>query len=290
MRNCCAEVRHCRLLLLDRLELVIGSRRLDVPVHADRLLALLAISGRPVSRDVAARTLWPEMPESRASAKLRSVLWRTADCRDHVIELAKGMLTLAKGVWVDFYESTYAAERLVDPSTVMERTELTAAMHVNLSSDLLPQLTEEDWLTPDQERFRQLRLHALEALCERLTAVGWHGAAVDAGLRAVCADPLRESAHYSLIRAYLAEGNRSSALQQFASCRKTLAAELRLEPSPELRRLVMAGVSAPASVRATGSDPCLPGVASLSGYASGNGLAGPAAAMARNRSPAAPSA
>ena len=58
----------------------------------------------------------------------------------------------------------------------------------------------DDWVLVQRDRFRQLRLHALEALCERLTASGRYGEAIDAGLAAVCAEPLRESSHRVLIR------------------------------------------------------------------------------------------
>src|SRR5215467_5076221 len=106
--------RPCRLHLLDRLELTIGSHRPALPAHADRLLALLAVRGKPITRATLAHTLWPEVPDSQASAKLRSVLWRTADYRPHIIELANGTLTLAGCVWVDYHESTQVAERLMD--------------------------------------------------------------------------------------------------------------------------------------------------------------------------------
>jgi DNA-binding SARP family transcriptional activator len=242
------EVPPCRLHLLDRLELTIGSCRPAVPAHADRLLALLAVRGKPITRATAAQILWPEVPDSQASAKLRSVLWRTADYRQHVIEFTNGTLSLAESVWVDYHESTHVAERLVDRSATMDRGELAKAMRADLCSDLLPQSTEEEWLAPDQRRFRQLRLHALEALCERLIDVDWYGAAINVGLCAVSADPLRESAHYSLIRAYLAEGNRPDALQQFDCYRQMLNDELNLQPSPKLRELVIAAID-PSAMR-----------------------------------------
>ena len=47
----------------------------------------------------------------------------------------------------------------------------------------------------ERERFRQLRLHALERLCEDLTAAGSYAAAAEAGFAAIASEPLRESAH-----------------------------------------------------------------------------------------------
>jgi DNA-binding SARP family transcriptional activator len=69
----------------------------------------------------------------------------------------------------------------------------------------------------ERERFRQLRLHALEALCRRLTGDGLHAEAVDAGIAAIAAEPLRESAHRALMSAHVAEGNRGEAMRQTSS-------------------------------------------------------------------------
>jgi DNA-binding SARP family transcriptional activator len=96
----------------------------------------------------------------------------------------------------------------------------------------------EDWVLIERERFRQLRLHALEAICERLVALGRFGEAVEAGLAAVAGEPLRESAHRALIQAYLAEGNPWEGVRQFRSYAQLLREELGAETSPMMRDLV----------------------------------------------------
>lgn len=99
--------------------------------------------------------------------------------------------------------------------------------------------------------FRQLRLHALEAPCARLTAAGRFTDALDAGLLVVLAEPLRESAHCRVIETHLVEGNAAEAHRQYLLCRQLRQQQLGVEPSAAMRRLV-AGVrpwscSAPAS-------------------------------------------
>jgi DNA-binding SARP family transcriptional activator len=106
------------------------------------------------------------------------------------------------------------------------------------AGELLPDWYD-DWVMIERERLRQLRLHALEIVCRRLAAVRLFGPAVDAGLAAVLDEPLRESAQRALIEAHLAEGNRSEAIRQYNSYRERLYTELRLEPSPGLRRLAL---------------------------------------------------
>jgi DNA-binding SARP family transcriptional activator len=90
----------------------------------------------------------------------------------------------------------------------------------------------------ERERFRQLRLHALERLCDRLTAQGRFAEATEAGLAAVAGEPLRESAHRALIRAYLAEGNPGEAVGQYERLRALLRDELGVSPSPLVDRML----------------------------------------------------
>ncbi|HSL67563.1 MAG TPA: bacterial transcriptional activator domain-containing protein, partial [Actinomycetota bacterium] len=85
---------------------------------------------------------------------------------------------------------------------------------------------------------RQLRLHALERLCEQLAAAGRFGVAVEAGLQAIAGDPLRESAHRALIKAHLAEGNVADATRQFRIYRRLARDELGVEPSSQAKDLV----------------------------------------------------
>jgi len=84
------------------------------------------------------------------------------------------------------------SRRLIDHSKDSDENDLGDHARAELSSELLP-ACYDDWVLAERERFRQLRLHALEALCERLTASRRYGEAIDAGLAAVCAESLRES-------------------------------------------------------------------------------------------------
>jgi SARP family transcriptional regulator, regulator of embCAB operon len=106
-----------------------------------------------------------------------------------------------------------------------------------LSADLLPDWYE-DWALIEAEDWRQLRLHALDALTERLIAQGRYADATSAALAAVKAEPLRETSHAALIRVHLAEGNRAEALAAFERYRALLQAELGVAPSTRLQALI----------------------------------------------------
>jgi len=84
----------------------------------------------------------------------------------------------------------------------------------------------------------QLRLHALDALAERLTAAGRYSDATSAALAAVRAEPLRETAHAALINVYIAEGNRAEALAAYERYCALLQSQMALRPTPRMEALV----------------------------------------------------
>jgi hypothetical protein len=85
---------------------------------------------------------------------------------------------------------------------------------VLLGTDVLPG-EPVAWLAVERERFRQLRLNALEELSGRLVAAGRHAEAVVAAQEAVRAAPSRESARRALIEAHLAHGGIAEAVAQY---------------------------------------------------------------------------
>lgn len=209
-----------------------ADQAIRLPFGAQRLLALLAIHDRPLHRGFVAGVLWPDATEKHAAASLRSALWRLSqpsDGRETVIASPQ-TLALASTVRVDLREALAAANAL------LEGTAGTADVSM-FTGDVLSDWYE-DWVMVARERFRQLRLHALELLCLRLSSEGRGAAAVEAGLAAVAGEPLRESAHRALIQAHLAEGNVVEAIRQHGRFRELLRAELGVEPSPLMEALM----------------------------------------------------
>jgi SARP family transcriptional regulator, regulator of embCAB operon len=144
---------------------------------------------------------------------------------------------LSDQVTVDLWDSRELAHRLLAPEGSMPAAEPGAEAIPALSEELLPDWYDE-WVLLEAEDWRQLRLHALEALAERLTARQQYGDAAAAAIAAVRAEPLRESPRAALIRVHIAEGNPSEALREFARYGELLKLELGVEPTERLRALV----------------------------------------------------
>lgn len=206
----------------------------DLPRGVQRLVACLSLCGRP-ARTAIAGQLWPEVPEENAHRSLRSALWRLHKVAPGLVEVSGGALCLAAGVRVDVRELTEWAQRMLDPRSAVDDDG--GAPVVGLRGELLPGWYD-DWVLLERERVRQLRMHALEALAEKLAAAGRYGEAVQAAYAAVVAEPLRESAHRAVVRVHLVEGNVAEAVRAYDSFRTMLAEELGVAPSSQMDRLV----------------------------------------------------
>jgi len=220
-----------RLQLHDNFELRSDDRELQLPLGTQRLVAFLALHPGMLTRSFVAGSLWLDVPEERAAANLRSALWRARPSRLSVVVATRTHVSLDAAVWVDHHHAVEAAHRVLESNEV-EDDDLRLRV-----GELLPDWYDE-WVTVERERFRLLRLHALEVACERLAARGRFGEAVEAGMTAVAAEPLRESAHRALVRVHLAAGNWWEAIHQYESYKGLLEQQLDLPPSDEMEALI----------------------------------------------------
>jgi DNA-binding SARP family transcriptional activator len=228
------------LSLLGSFELRIGGVRASVALTCQRLLALLAVVGRPVRKAYVAGTLWPDKSDARAAANLRSTIWRLG-AGEIAIEAPISAMALHPDVKVDLTRVMRRARRLIkalDDESAADR--LLVDSHLFLENDLLPDWYE-DWLVIERERLRQLRLHALEALSRLQLRQGCPSAAIETALAAIGVEPLRESAHRLLIEIHIREGNWSEAMRQYDRCSAMLRLELGVSPSEQLRSLFRPG-------------------------------------------------
>jgi DNA-binding SARP family transcriptional activator len=223
------------LQLLRGFNLTRDGEPLPVPMSEQRLLAFLAVNDRPLLRSYVAAALWLDSSEKHALGNLRSAIWRLNQLEPEMVRATRTHLALGPCVEVDLWDVAGLAARLVHSAPQIDPLEVEEQ---RLSGELLPGWYEE-WVVIERERIRQLQLHALEALCRRLLGHGHHARAVQVGLTAIGAEPLRESAHRLVIQAHLAEGNVAEAARQYEMYRTILAVEMGIEPSPMLKRMVV---------------------------------------------------
>ena len=227
-----------RLRLLGRFELSGGDSPLRVQPSGERLLAYLAVRRDSVTRPEAAAALRPDCPDASAASNLRSVLWRLPrHSPGGVVSTRPGQLALAPDVAVDLAE---ISGHLASQAIIGDEVSIGL-----LQQEVLPGWPET-WLITTREWFRQVRLRALEKMCDQHRAAGHLDSALAAGLAAVACDPLRESAHRRLTLIHMTEGNLAEALRQYHVYRELARSELGLPPSSQFRQLVAPLLGRPA--------------------------------------------
>lgn len=225
-----------QLRVLGAWHLSIDGSALPVPLGGRRVLALLAVRGRQ-TRAQAAGTLFPDTDEEQALGRLRSTIARLNRCKRGLIDSVDGCLALANQLSVDVDQLAAVCRSFAsaDAGAALDRNSAFALID---AGELL-QGWYEDWVLSDRDRIAARRTQALEALVMRSIEAAEYSLALEAAMAAVEADPLRESAHRSVIAVHLAEGNPVAALRQFESYRTLLRTELGAErPTPEMAAMV----------------------------------------------------
>ncbi|MCQ6556836.1 SARP family transcriptional regulator [Streptomyces sp. C10-9-1] len=232
-------LRRPRLQLLGQFRLEFHAEPVELCGNAQRLLAFLGLRGC-VSRSTLAGTLWPDVPEERARGSLRTTLWRLPRDGEPLVRCTRDGIAVADAVSVDVHALTESALGVLHGSACGGSEPLRgppAPLELLTGGDLLPGW-DDDWVVPEREWLRQLRLHALEALSERLAGQGLPALALEVALASVRIEPLRESAHRAVVSAHLAEGNVIEAVRHYHAYRQLLREELGIEPSLDFSRMI----------------------------------------------------
>jgi DNA-binding SARP family transcriptional activator len=189
--------------LLDGFCLRIGTEPVEVSDMAQRLVAFVALGGRPLCRSLVAGTLWPQKTDARAAANLRTSLWRlNALSRTPAITCTGSSLVLAVGVRLDV-----AAVEQLGWALLEGRADGQLDVPYDwFAHELLPGWYE-DWVIVARERLGQLQIRFLEALVNRTRERGDFTRAIDLAMRLIAIDPLREQSQLTLIRALVEEGS-----------------------------------------------------------------------------------
>jgi tetratricopeptide (TPR) repeat protein len=201
--------RRSRVTVLGSFTLSADGSGVPLGVDARRVVAYLAVHPRPQERAALAADLWPGVDPAAA----RTILAEAVAAVDvpGLIEGAEdpqAALSLAPGVAVDLAEAMTLIRAL---PTVPGEVDVDTT---GLDKDILPGWTAT-WIAVERERFRQLRLHALEERTQRLAAAGRFDDAVAMARAGVRTAPSRESARRALIEAYLAQGDVAAAVNEY---------------------------------------------------------------------------
>jgi len=245
---------------LDGAPLVVDTRK------AIALLAFLAVTGRPASRETVAALLWPESDERGAHGALRRTLSVLKAALGGVgLAIDRGSVALRpEELEVDVWRFRAALARvrghdhgadrlcagcldLLDEAVALDRGEFMAGFALRSSEAF------DAWQAAEVEAHRRELTGALERLARgRAAGHAWQPA-ISAARRWLELDGLHEPAQCLLMSALAAAGEPAAALRQYRECVRTLDRELGVAPLLETTALAEAirdGRFAPSPSRA----------------------------------------
>src|SRR5829696_6921097 len=151
------------LVMLGGFSLVWGTSVVAVPRASQRVLAFLALRGRPVNRAAVVGLLWPDVSERRADCNLRGGAGTVGVHGPHGAGGQQARAWPRRGRDRRPPPRPSARPAAGDPAVPPDPSELGMTAVAALSADLLPDWYD-DWVLVEAEDWRQPRLHALEAL------------------------------------------------------------------------------------------------------------------------------
>ena len=219
----------------------------SVAIRSSKAVALLCyvLATRQVhSRDRLAGLLWPEVPQRKALASLRTALY---DIRrglgeegSEVLFVERARVGLMPGsspqVDIALLEQLASGEGSISVEDALAAVEAYKGQFLE-GMTLADAYEFEDWLFLERERLQGYYLMALCRLNEHYAAEGDHLRAADVARRVLAVDPLREDVHRSLMTHLAAAGQRAAALAQYEVCRDLLERELGVEPLAATQQL-----------------------------------------------------
>jgi DNA-binding SARP family transcriptional activator len=219
---------------------------------ATALLAHLALSERPRSREALCGLLWPDRDPDHARGALRRTLSALRKAvGEEWVDTAADSVALARREGLALDVKTF--RRLVAEGAGAD--DLAAAVRL-FRGELLEGFTLRDspefeaWQLFEADTLRRELASALGRLVAVLAVAGRYDEAIPQARRWLELDPLHEPAHRELIRLYAWTGDRAQALSQYRDCVRTLTQELGVAPLDETAALfeqVSDGTLAPPS-------------------------------------------
>ncbi len=214
------------------------------------LLAYLAVTGRPASRESLAALLWPEADGADARAALRRTLSvlnaglgadglsidRTSvtlndGAADLDLRRFRAALGRARGHRHESDAACQSCIRALDEALALDRGEFMSGFALRDSEAF------DEWQVAEAESHRRDLAGALERLARSLAAAGVTERGLVVGRRWLELDPLHEPAHRLLMELLARAGEPAAAIHQYQDCVRILDRELGVVPLPETTEL-----------------------------------------------------
>lgn len=236
---------HLELYLFGPPRLIRDGRTLEVSLRKVlALLAYLAMTKQPHSRDSLATLLWPETGQREARASLRRTLYRLNETLGEDLLLASTD-TVCLHPQVDLrldVEQFLELSSLIDGSEQARLEQWVAAAELYrddfMAGFSLPDSpTFDDWQFFQREELRRRLATLLDKVSHTFEARGDYDEAILYARRRLQLDTLDEAVHRQLMQLYVWAGQHTAAQRQYAECVRILGEELDAPPDPATQAL-----------------------------------------------------
>jgi DNA-binding SARP family transcriptional activator len=214
------------------------------PMAARLVRCLLTRDGAVMHEEELLEQLWPSLEPASARRSLHVAVHRARAALDvrgaarSVLEINGEGYRLRLGAQDTFDAAEFdaAAQIALGVAGSDRRAQLEQACAL-WRGEPLPDDRYEPWAIAWCERLVERYVAVLAGLVEVCLQSGDVAAAIDSAHRLTAIDRFNEGAHRDLMIAYARAGRTGHALRQYLTCRRTLVAELGVEPAEATRRL-----------------------------------------------------
>lgn len=236
--------------LLGPLQVVHAGATVDVggPKQRTVLALLLLARGRVVSVDRLIDAVWGDEPPASATASLQVYISNLRRALRDGSPVASPIVRQPPGYYLDVpaadaVDVTVFAAGCARAAAAVGRAWWTEALTVADETlalwrgDLLSDLGDQDWVTQEAARVRELRTECLDHRITALLALGQVPTAVSAVAELRSAEPFSDRGVWLHMLAQYRSGRASEALEIYAGYARLLDEDLGLTPGVELREL-----------------------------------------------------
>jgi len=201
------------------------------------LLAYVAMSGQPISREILADLLAGETTDDLARQHVRNALADLIGQLGIYLIVTRQAITFNRAapfrLDVEEFQRLFHDDRgsgggrALSEAAALYRGDLLAGFTLRNAPAF------DEWLETERQRLRGLAVHAFQTLLDR--AVDDDNPAIGLALadRLLAVDPLRETSYRQAMLLLDRSGQRERALDVYDRCRRILAAQLGVAPLPE---------------------------------------------------------
>ena len=202
----------------------------------------------PVSKEILMDTFWPDADAEAARRNLHQAIYalrqalrtKGSEIQHILFEKDRYAINPAIQVWLDFKEfeiQVRIGQRLEKSRALDEAMSAYGIAEGLYQGEFFAEDLYEDWLQAPRQNLSQTYLTLAHRLAQYYYERGEYAAAIALSRRILTIDSLQEEAHQTLMRCYLAQGQRHLARSQYQICVQALKTQLDLPPSPETQAI-----------------------------------------------------